>query len=73
MDKPANIESQLRQAILKAKLSRYALAKATGVSQAVLSRFVSGQRTLTLETAAKLAVALGLELKPRTKSGRKGR
>jgi transcriptional regulator with XRE-family HTH domain len=72
MNKRANIETQLRQAILSAKLSRYAISKLSGVSQAVLSRFVTGGRTLTLETAAKLADALGLELSPRRKARKAG-
>lgn len=71
MSKSVNIETQLRQAILDAQISRYALAKATGVSQGILSRFVAGERSLTLTTAAKLADALGLELRP-VRRARKG-
>ena len=59
-----NIEEQLRQAILTAGVSRYALSKASGVSQGVLSRFVHGERTVTMDTAARIAAALGLELRP---------
>ena len=57
-----DIEGQLRQAILASGLSRYRLAKMTGVANAILSNFVNGHRSLTLTTAAKLARALGLEL-----------
>ncbi len=67
-----NIEEQLRQAILTAGVSRYALSKASGVSQGVLSRFVHGERTVTMDTAARIAAALRLELTP-VKSQRKGR
>lgn len=67
-----DIEEQLRQAILGAAISRYALSKASGVSEGVISRFVNGYRTVTMETAAKLAMTLGLEFKP-TKKRRKGR
>ncbi len=62
MNKPRNIEEQLRQAILGAGVSRYAMAKKTGVSEGILSRFVRGERTLRLDTAARLAAALGLRL-----------
>lgn len=68
--KPTDIEGQLREAILKSKLTRYRLAKLTGVSQGVLSNFVNGHRSLTLQTAAKLAAGLGLELRPKRKKGR---
>lgn len=66
---PANIEQQLRQAILDSDLSRYELAKRTGVSQATLSLFVHGHRSVTMGLAAKLAAELGLEL-TRTRKGR---
>jgi len=59
------IEAQLRTAILTADISRYRLAKVSGVSEAALSLFVNGHRTLTLTSAAKVAKALGLELRPR--------
>lgn len=38
------------------------LAKATGVYQAQLSRFMRAERTLTLKAAAKLCDYLGLSL-----------
>jgi len=59
-----DIEQQMKRAIAAASVSRYALAKQSAVSEGVISNFMSGRRTITLETAAKLAVALGLELKP---------
>ena len=68
----ADIQEQLRQAILQAGMSRYRLAKLSGVSQAVISTFVNGKRSATMDTAAKLAAVLGLELKPVKQTG-KGR
>ena len=59
---PKDIETQLLRAIRQSDLSRYRLAKMSGVSQAALSLFVNGKRSLTLASAAKLAKALGLEL-----------
>ena len=70
-----NIEEQLREAILNAGISRYRLAKLTGVTQGVLSQFVRARRSITLNTGAKLAVALKLGLKPMKpkKPGRRAR
>ena len=61
------IESQLRQAILDAKISRNQLSKMSGVDPAQLCYFVQGKRTLTLKSAEKIAEVLGLELKPKKK------
>jgi plasmid maintenance system antidote protein VapI len=43
----------------------YRLAKDSGVSQPVVSRFVNAKRGVTLATASKLAETLGLELTPK--------
>ena len=59
---PKDIEKQLLRAIAESGLSRYRLAKMSGVSQMALSFFVNGRRSLTLTSAAKLAKALELEL-----------
>ncbi|MFC1792729.1 helix-turn-helix domain-containing protein [Planctomycetota bacterium] len=64
-----DIEVQLRQAIINSELTRYKLSQITGVPESVLCTFVNGKRSITMTTAAKLAKALGLELK----SKRKGR
>ncbi len=56
------ISQVLRKAITKSGESLADLQRATGISDAVLSRFVRGERTLTLPTADKLARHLGLEL-----------
>lgn len=64
MDSQRNIEGQLREAILQGGMSRYALSKLSGVSQGVISHFVNRNRSVTMETAAKLAAVLGLELRP---------
>ena len=63
------MSEQLRQAINTSQFSRYRISKETGVSQAALSRFMSGERSLTLDTVDVLADFLGLELV----SKRKGR
>jgi plasmid maintenance system antidote protein VapI len=57
-----SLEATLKQALSDTGKSVYALARASGVSQPVLHRFMAGQRTLTLPTADKLCAFLGLEL-----------
>jgi transcriptional regulator with XRE-family HTH domain len=56
------IVNELQQAIKESGLSLNQLGKQAGVSQAQLSRFVRGERTLTLPAAAKLCVFFGLRL-----------
>jgi len=65
-----DIEKQLKQAIEKSKMSRYRIARESGLTESQLSYFINGHRTLTLSAAAKLAKALGLELRPIDKKGR---
>lgn len=71
MKTPTDIQETLRQAILAAGISRYRLAKVSGVSEGVISHFVNRNRGLTMETGAKLAAALGLELRPASRKPRK--
>lgn len=52
----------IREAIRSSGQTVYAVAKAAGVSQPVLHRFVAGERGLTLDTADKLCRYLGLRL-----------
>lgn len=59
-----DLGKQLREAILASQLSRFAIAKRTGVSYSILHRFTSNDRDITLRTASKFAEVLGLELRP---------
>jgi len=68
----ADIQEQLRRAILQADISRYRLSKLSGVNQAVISTFVNRKTSPTMDTASKLAAVLGLELRPAKRAG-KGR
>jgi plasmid maintenance system antidote protein VapI len=52
----------LRQAIRESGRTHYAIAKEAGVLPEQLDRFVTGERSLKIETAAKVAEVLGLEL-----------
>ena len=57
------IDADLRAAIVESGLTHYRIAKDAGVSPDVITRFVTGERDIRLGTAAKVAAALGLELK----------
>jgi DNA-binding phage protein len=63
--KPTFINDQLREAIWASGKSSYRLGVDTGVGQRVIDRFVSRKQDFRLETAAKIADALGLELRAR--------
>ena len=67
--KPASIEAALRKAIKGSGLTHYAIGKAADVAPAVIDRFIlpaedPRHRGITLATAARIAAALGLELRP---------
>jgi hypothetical protein len=68
------LSDQIRQAIEHCGQTRYAIWKATGISQETLSRFLSGERGLPMKTLDRLVDYLDLNLvtgRPRLK--RKGR
>ena len=48
--KPTTLSAQLRERITSSPLSPYELAEASGVDRSVLSRFLAGKRSLTLDT-----------------------
>jgi ribosome-binding protein aMBF1 (putative translation factor) len=56
------LSQALRDALRASNKSMYQIAQDAGVSQIVLSRFVSGERDIRMATADKLAKALGLKL-----------
>jgi hypothetical protein len=60
-----NLEQRLKRAVLECGMSRHKLSKISGVSEAQLSTFINGKRTLTLPVAGKIAEVLGLELRPK--------
>jgi ribosome-binding protein aMBF1 (putative translation factor) len=71
-EKAMGMSDTVRQAIEASGLSLAELARRSGVSPAQLSRFLRGERSLTLETLDPLAKVLGLELtKKRGKTPRK--
>lgn len=63
----------LRTAIKTSGRTRYRLSKDARVAESVLSRFMSGETSLAIETAERVAGALGFEIVLRRKRrGRKG-
>lgn len=56
------LSETLKQAIVSSELSRYRIAKESGVGAGILSRFVNGERELKLDTADKICKVLGLSL-----------
>jgi transcriptional regulator with XRE-family HTH domain len=52
----------LKCAVEESGLSMYELARKSGVSQSQLSRFMRGERALSLESASKLFEPLGLKV-----------
>ena len=61
--KPLSVSATIREAVEKASVTRYQIAKETGISEATLCRFAQGG-SLKLETLDKLAEYFGLGLLP---------
>jgi transcriptional regulator with XRE-family HTH domain len=53
---------KLRREIQRRELAMYAIAKATGIDKGQISRFVSGERGLSIEGITEICKLLGLEL-----------
>ena len=63
--KRMTLAETIRKAIKDQPVSAYRLNIETGVSQPLISRFIKGERTITIETADKLMAYLGLEVRSR--------
>jgi len=66
-----SVSEQLRKACETSGLTRYRIAKDSGVSYDALARFLNEERDLRLATADKLADYFGLVLKPKRAKRRK--
>ena len=73
MSKKPKFSEQLRRAIETAPVTRYRIAVDTGISEAVLSRFVNSKVGLSMETVDLVCDYLGLKLVPEKKREKKGR
>lgn len=69
------LSEQLREAIVRASVSRYEISKETGVDQAALSKFVLGQRGISVEAMDAVGLYLGLSItttrRPRRRQAQK--
>jgi transcriptional regulator with XRE-family HTH domain len=68
------LTEQLRHAVLNCGQTQYALCKATGIDKTALSRFINGERGVSMQVLDKLGEYLGLWIvtdrpKNRTKKG----
>ncbi len=73
MSKKISFSDRLRLAIEESGISRYQINRDTGISQAILSRFVNGKAGLSTITIDLLYDYLDLELVSKTKPKRKSR
>lgn len=56
------ITARIKAAIEGSELTRYEISKRSGVNQSVLSRFVNGKGSLSLDAIEALAPVLGLTI-----------
>ena len=66
----SEIIEEIRKAVKASGKTRYRLSKASGVSEAQLSRLMSRERGLSADNLERLADALGLEIAVRPKQRR---
>lgn len=70
-DTMTTINEQIKQALEGCGLSRYRISKLTGIHIAMLSRFLRGETSMTVETMDRLAPVLGLKVTVDPKVSRK--
>ena len=61
------LSEQLRKIIRDSEMTQYAICKETGIDKAVLSKFVHGERGMSLESLDALGKCLLLEVKSNRK------
>ncbi len=68
------LTEQLRAAVAESGLTLGQITRDTGIDKSALSRFVNGERGVSMEALDKLGVYLGLRIvkatRPRAKKGR---
>ncbi|MEE8171110.1 MAG: helix-turn-helix transcriptional regulator [Phycisphaerae bacterium] len=64
MPKKVSFADLMRRTVRGDGRSLYRIAKDSGVAVAILQRFMSGERGITLTTAEKVCRAIGLDLRP---------
>lgn len=66
-----DLTKTVRDAMKDSGLTPYAIARDSGVDYSQITRFLHGQRGLTLDSASKICELLGLELRPIRRKGGK--
>jgi transcriptional regulator with XRE-family HTH domain len=61
------VSDQLRRIVDDCGLSRYEISKRTGIDEGALSRFMSGERGLSMKALDRLGECLGLTVNMRRK------
>ena len=67
------ISDQIRQAIDDSGMTRYRIAKDTGIEEAALCKFYNGQRGINSDTLDRLGEYLGLRIVMDRKPNKKGK
>ena len=67
------LTDQLRQAIDDCGLTRYQIAKETGIDESALAKFYNGRRGLSMEALNALGECLQLSITMRRKPSNKGK
>lgn len=62
--KTKGFADMMRQTMKADGRTKYAIARDAGLNPAVVARFLTGERDITLTTAEKICRVLGLELRP---------
>ena len=62
------MSERLKDAIATSGTTRYRIAQDTGIAESALSRFMSGERGLSMEAIDQLLEYLGLEVVEKSKS-----
>jgi transcriptional regulator with XRE-family HTH domain len=71
--KRVKLSDEIRQAVEECGMTRYEIAKQTGISQSTLCRFASGERGLPTKTLDALADFLDLHITTGKRPKRKDR
>ena len=71
-DKRLAFSDELRRAVDACGLSRYRIAKTLGIAESTLSRFMSGERGLTMKCLDRLAELLDLHVAAGRRPSKKG-
>ncbi|MBU6414246.1 MAG: helix-turn-helix domain-containing protein [Planctomycetes bacterium] len=59
----SGIGSSMRQQLRSSVKSRYRISRESGIAQSQISRFLKGESTITIDTADRLADAMGFRIR----------